>query len=215
MIRSLFASQAIAAFLVASLILAVTPGPGVISIVAQTARQGRRAGIASVGGIALGNLANASAASLGLAAIFAVSSMAFSILKLAGAAYLVFLGIKALRTRSIGEALPGNDQAAFARVFGNGLLVAMLNPKTALFFAAFLPQFINPSAAPLAQSLVLGCVFASVALCTDTMYVLTASAVVSKMRRRAMCQFHGRYLPAATYIGLGLYAALSHPRSAK
>src|ERR1017187_7702159 len=99
MIGTLFTSPTFVAFIVASLILAITPGPGVVYIVTQTLGQGRKAGLASIGGIALGNLGNASAASVGLAAVFAASSTAFVVVKLAGAAYLVFLGIKALRER--------------------------------------------------------------------------------------------------------------------
>ena len=215
MIGSLFTSPTFVAFLVASLILAVTPGPGVVYIVTQTLGQGRKAGLASIGGIALGNLGNASAASVGLAAVFAASSTAFVVVKLAGAAYLVFLGIKALRARSTVEAAAHATRTSAARLFRDGFLVALLNPKTALFFAALLPQFINPSASPLGQSLVFGCVFVSIAMCTDTIYVLSASALASTMRRQSGWRPYGRYISAATFIGLGVYAALASPRPAK
>ena len=215
MIGSLFTSPTFVAFLVASLILAVTPGPGVVYIVTQTLGQGRKAGLASIGGIALGNLGNASAASVGLAAVFAASSTAFVVVKLAGAAYLVFLGIKALRERSTVEAAAHATRTSAARLLRDGFLVALLNPKTALFFAALLPQFINPSASPLGQSLVFGCVFVSIAMCTDTIYVLSASALASTMRRQSGWRPYGRYISAATFIGLGVYAALASPRPAK
>jgi threonine/homoserine/homoserine lactone efflux protein len=215
MIGSLFTSPTFVAFLVASLILAVTPGPGVVYIVTQTLGQGRKAGLASIGGIALGNLGNASAASVGLAAVFAASSTAFVVVKLAGAAYLVFLGIKALRARSTVEAAAHATRTSAARLLRDGFLVALLNPKTALFFAALLPQFINPSASPLGQSLVFGCVFVSIAMCTDTIYVLSASALASTMRRQSGWRPYGRYISAATFIGLGVYAALASPRPAK
>jgi len=214
-IGAFFTSPSLVTFLVASLILAITPGPGVIFILTQTLGHGRKAGLASVGGIALGNLGNAAAASLGLAAVFAASSTAFFVVKIAGAAYLIFLGIKTLRTRSTLEPTARASRAAPGRLFRDGLLVALFNPKTALFFAALLPQFIDPHASPLWQSLLFGAVFVAIAACTDTMYVLTASAVASSLRRRSAWRPYGRYVSAASFIGLGIYAALASPRSAK
>jgi threonine/homoserine/homoserine lactone efflux protein len=212
MIGTLFTSPTFVAFIVASLILAITPGPGVVYIVTQTLGQGRKAGLASIGGIALGNLGNASAASVGLAAVFAASSAAFVIVKFAGAGYLVFLGIRALRTRTTIAAAARTNRISPVKLFRDGFLVALLNPKTALFFAALLPQFISTNASPLEQSLVFGCVFVSIAMCTDTIYVLTASVVASKLRHRVGSRPFGRYLSAATFIGLGIYAALACPR---
>jgi threonine/homoserine/homoserine lactone efflux protein len=203
------------AFLAASFILAVTPGPGVVYIVTQTLVQGRKAGLASIGGIALGNLGNATAASLGLAVVFSSSSTAFLFVKLAGAAYLVFLGLKALKMRPvIGDAARVNHVSP-ARLFCDGFIVALLNPKTALFFAALLPQFINPAVPPLWQSLVFGCVFVSIALCTDTIYVLSAFAATTMMRRQSGWRSCGRYVSAVLFIGLGIYAAFANPRSAR
>ncbi len=210
-----FTSPTFAAFLVASLILAVTPGPGVAYIVMQTLGQGRKAGLASVGGIALGNLGNASGASVGLAAVFAASSAAFMVVKLAGAAYLVFLGIKALRTPARVAAAARKTRVSPVRLFRDGFLVALLNPKTALFFAALLPQFINSNASPLDQSLIFGCIFVSIAMCTDTIYVFTASALASTIRGRSGSRPYGRYISGATFIGLAVYAALVSPRAVK
>lgn len=215
MIGTYLASPAFGGFLIASLILAVTPGPGVIYLVTQTLGQGRGAGLASVGGIALGDLGNASAASLGLAAVFAASSSAFVVVKLAGAAYLVFLGIRALRTKEAVEAAVRIDRTSPVRLFRDGFLVALLNPKTALFFAALLPQFINQGASPLGQSLFFGFVFVSIALCTDTIYVLTVSALAPTMRRRSGWRPYGRYVSAASFIGLGIYAAFFKPSIGK
>ena len=214
MIESLVAAPTFLAFLLASLVLAITPGPGVVYIVTRTLSQGRRAGLASVGGIALGNLGNAAAASIGLAAVLKASALAFLIVKFAGAAYLVFLGIKALRGRRPMPAMECRILVSPAALFRDGFFVALLNPKTALFFAALLPQFMTPGASALWQSLVLGCVFVSIAACTDTIYVLTASVVSSRIRQRSAWQTYGRYLSAATFFGLGLYAALANPHSA-
>jgi threonine/homoserine/homoserine lactone efflux protein len=204
------ASPTFAAFLVASVILAIIPGPAVVYIITQTLSRGRTAGLASVAGIALGNLGNAFAACVGLAAVFAASSAAFTVVKFAGAAYLIFLGIKTLRLRP----MPTAERAvptSPARLFRDGFLVALFNPKTTLFFAALLPQFITPNASPLGQSLVMGAMFVVIALCTDTIYVVTAAALGRRIRLR-MSRPYGRYLSAATFIGLGLYAALASPR---
>jgi len=204
------------AFILASVILAIVPGPAVIYLMTQTLSRGRRAGLASVAGVALGNLLNAGVASFGLAAILATSATAFSVVKLAGAAYLVLLGIRALRGR------PGHvPQASRAglgprQLFRDAVVVAFLNPKTALFFAALLPQFVDPRAsAPLVQNLVFGGVFVAVALCTDTLYVLTASGLRTAVVRRSQWARLGRYLSAGTFFALGVYAAFASPRSTR
>jgi threonine/homoserine/homoserine lactone efflux protein len=214
MIATIVSSPRFAAFIFASVVLAIAPGPGVLYIVTRTLSQGRKGGLASVGGIALGNLGNAAAASVGLAAVLAASSAAFLVIKLAGAAYLVFLGIKALRARPSAEAPVRPIRVSPVRLFRDGFIVALLNPKTTLFFAALLPQFINPVASPLGQSLVFGCLFVSIAMCTDTMYALTASTLAPAMGKRYHWRSYGRYLSAATFIGLGIYAAFGNPRSA-
>ena len=215
MIQVLLTSPTFAAFLLASLILAVTPGPGVIYIVTRTLGQGRKAGFASIAGIALGDFGNATAASLGLAALLSASAAAYVIVKFAGAAYLIYLGVKALRARSAAPVAARRIRESPGRLFRDGFLVALLNPKTALFFAALLPQFINPGASPLWQSLVFSCIFVAIAMCTDTIYMLTASALAPAISRGGSSRSYGRYITAATFIGLGVYAALANPRSAK
>jgi threonine/homoserine/homoserine lactone efflux protein len=207
------ASPTFAAFLVASLILAIIPGPGVVYIVTQTLSQGRTAGLASVAGIALGNFGNASAACVGLAAVFAASSAAFAVVKFVGAAYLIFLGIRALGVPSMASSariVPTSP----ARLFRDGVLVALFNPKTALFFAALLPQFLNPNVSPLEQSLFMGGVFVVIALGTDTIYVFAAALLSSRISQRVASRRYGRFLSAATFIGLGVYAALASSRAA-
>jgi threonine/homoserine/homoserine lactone efflux protein len=211
--HSLFMSSTFVAYLIASTILAVTPGPGVIYIVTRTLSRGRQAGLASVAGIALGNLANATAASVGLAALLAASATAFAAMKLAGAAYLVFLGIRALRSKPIPAVPLAPDRAGRMRLFGDGFFVALLNPKTALFFAALLPQFITADASPLGQGLVLAAVFVSIAACTDTLYVLAAAALAPTFAETSASRSVGRYVTAAAFIGLGLYAAMAGRRT--
>jgi threonine/homoserine/homoserine lactone efflux protein len=142
----------LSAFLVASFVLAITPGPGVFYIVTRSALQGRRFGGTSMAGVAIGNLGNAIGAAVGLAALFAASAVAFTVAKYAGALYLVYLGIQAIRAPR-GDVAAPVAAAPLRRVFRDGVVVALLNPKTAMFFAAFLPQFVDASSAPLVQSL--------------------------------------------------------------
>jgi threonine/homoserine/homoserine lactone efflux protein len=198
------------AFVGASLILALTPGPAVVYILARTLSQGRASGLASVAGVALGNLGNAAGAALGLAALFAVSSAAFTLVKWAGAIYLVWMGVRMLRSAGV-----AGDGAASAlapmqrsRIFRDGFVVALLNPKTALFFAAFLPQFMSGNA-PLAQSLALAGLFVALAGCTDLAYVLAASLLAPRLGSLGTHARWGQRAAGVSFIGLGLLTALS------
>ena len=206
--------QALTAFALASLLLAATPGPGVLYIVTRTLAQGRRAGLASVAGVALGNLCNALAASLGLAALFAVSTTAFNVVRFAGAAYLVFLGIQALRAVPPESGAAARAAPRLHRVSRDGFLVALLNPKTALFFAAFLPQFIEPAASVALQSVWFGAAFVAIAACTDTTYVLAAGIAAPALANLGGIGALGRCATAAVYIGLGIFTAASGARGA-
>jgi threonine/homoserine/homoserine lactone efflux protein len=199
----------LSAFAAASLVLALTPGPAVVYIVARTLAQGRMRGLASVLGVALGNLCNAIGAALGLAALFAVSSAVFTIVKFVGAAYLVYLGVRMWRTPPPGEAAVAQQlRQPLARVLRDGFVVALLNPKTTLFFAAFLPQFIDRPDDVLAQTLALGSVFVAVAGCTDVLYVLTASLVAPRLVRAGRHAGWGHRLTGTSFIGLGVLTAL-------
>ena len=206
----------LAGFALASLVLAATPGPGVLYIVTRTLAQGRRAGLASVAGVACGNLGNAMGASLGLAALLAVSAVAFTVVKFAGASYLIWLGIKALRDAgagAVGAPAASNtpqDGRRPARIMRDGFVVALLNPKTAIFFAAFLPQFIDPVGSAVAQSALFGAAFVAIAACTDTAYVLAASAVAPLLGGMGRAREAGHYATAAVYLGLGVATAFSH-----
>lgn len=206
----------LAAFLVASLVLAVTPGPGVLYIVTRSLSQGRRSGVASVFGVALGNFCNAVGAAVGLGALLSVSSMAFSIVKYAGAAYLVYLGVQTLRSRSARAAVRETaTRKSLVPVFRDGFMVALLNPKTAIFFAAFLPQFMSPDGSPIAQSVALGALFVGTAALTDTLYVLTAGTLATMAAGSAGIHRFGRYAVGGTFIGLGVLAALGGPRNSR
>lgn len=205
----------LSAFLIASFILAVTPGPGVFYIVTRSLLQGRRHGLASVAGVALGNLGNAIGASIGLAALFAVSSVAFTVVKYAGAGYLVYLGIQTLRARKPEAQADMPQPVPLRRIFRDGFVVALLNPKTAIFFAAFLPQFMSQEAAPALQGIALGALFVVMAAATDSAYALTASAVAPLLAQARGVRSLGRYVTGGAFIGLGLFTALSGPRSGK
>jgi threonine/homoserine/homoserine lactone efflux protein len=205
------------AFVVASFVLAITPGPGVLYIVTRSLVQGRKHGLVSVAGISLGNFGNMLAASIGLGALFAVSSFAFSVVKYAGAFYLIYLGVQMIRRQTAddsGVAPVAAQTTSLRRVFRDGLVVALLNPKTTLFFAAFLPQFLGPAASPLLQSLFLGSLFVAIATATDSAYALAAGAAAPALRNHGFRRL-GRRLAGAVFIGLGVFAALAGSRAAK
>ena len=203
------------AFVIASVVLAVTPGPAVFYIVTRSLSQGRRAGLASVGGVALGNLGNSIGASVGLAALFAISSLAFWVVKYAGAAYLIYLGVKALRPPSGALEAPRPVSSPPALIFRDGFIVALLNPKTTLVFSAFLPQFLDPHSSTIVQSVALGAAFVLIASVTDTTYALTASVIAPAIARAKGRRSVGRYLTASAFIGLGVFTAASGSRHAK
>ena len=202
------------AFIAAALVLAVTPGPGVIYIVTRTLAQGRGSGLASVVGVAIGNFGNAAAASIGLAAVLATSASAFELVKYLGAAYLFYLGVQALRSKPSGNGVEATNAGNW-QVLVQGFMVALLNPKTTLFFAAFLPQFMQPSAAPVLQALALSAVFVALAAASDAGYVLIAAAVAPALRAAPGVGGLGRYFSAAVYFALSIYAAASGSRSPK
>ncbi len=157
-------------FLGAAFVLLVVPGPAVLYIVARSIDQGRLAGGVSALGVGLGNLVHVLAAVVGLSAILASSAIAFGVVKYLGAAYLVYLGVRRLLDHNDREPVVG-EHRGLRRVFSQGIVVAVLNPKTALFFLAFLPQFIDASRGVVwEQALVLGLTFVVLGICTDSVY---------------------------------------------
>jgi len=203
-------------FIPASVLVALSPGPAVLYIVARTFDQGRAAGLASVFGVAIGSLVHIAAAVLGVSAILAASTTAFAIVKYVGAAYLVWLGVRKLLERNAAPAARVFAAAPMplGRIVREGILVNVLNPKTALFFLAFLPQFVRPEAgAPLLQIFVLGTIFMLVCVATDSAYALTAAGAGKWLRGRLAASPRAaraqRYLIGSTYIGLGAMTALT------
>jgi threonine/homoserine/homoserine lactone efflux protein len=189
----------------AALALLAIPGPAVLYVVVQSADQGRRVGLASVAGIHLGTLVHVAAAAVGLSALIVASAVAFSIVKYAGAAYLVYLGVRKLLERDP-RATVERRKEPLRRAFVRGAVVNVLNPKTALFFLAFLPQFVDTARGGVwSQALVLGLVFVGLGLISDSLYALAAGTVGGLLRRRRSVL---RYGSGVVYIGLGATAAL-------
>lgn len=204
------AGGVLSAFVLASFVLAVTPGPGVFYIVTRSLAEGRRAGLCSVLGVALGNLGNAVGTAAGLAAVFSASSAAFELTRYLGAAYLVYLGWKAVRAGPRAPRENGRStRLPHGKVIRDGLVIALLNPKTALFFAAFLPQFVTTQTSHPLQTVALGVAFVAIAAFTDLLYALFASlAAPALVRMRAAIPIT-RYLTGCAYLGLGLFTAVS------
>ena len=200
------AASTLLLFAVASLALLAVPGPAVFYLVTRSLTQGRTAGLVSVLGVETGTFAYALAAAAGLTGLIAASETGFTIVRFAGAAYLVYLGVRRLLERGHGEAAA---PSARLRLFLRGLLVQLLNPKIAVFFLAFLPQFVDPDRGPVVvQSLLLGTLFTVLAILSDGAYVVLAGAVGRRLRRGRGARRLAR-LSGGVYIGLGVTAALS------
>jgi len=198
-------------FLLAALILLLTPGPAVLYIIARSMDQGRLAGFVSVLSIETGNSVHVLAATLGLSAILMSSAVAFTIVKYLGAAYLIYLGIRRLLRRDQDHETTRIQRQSLQRIYSQGVLVAVLNPKTALFFLAFLPQFVDSSAGSVTlQLLTLGGLFVMMALVTDNMYSLLASTAGGWLKNKRSVLGAQRYVVGSVYIGLGVTAALTH-----
>ena len=197
-------SHALALFAAAALALLLVPGPAVLYIVAQSAEHGRLAGIVSVAGVHLGTLVHVAAAAAGLSALIVSSAVAFSVVKYAGAAYLVYLGIRRLLTSEAAELEP-RDQP-LSELFVQGVVVNVLNPKTAFFFLAFLPQFVDPERTVWTQVVILGLTFVLLGFLSDGLYALAAGTLGRWLRARWRML---RYASGSVFVGLGVSAALA------
>ena len=197
------------AFLIAAVVLAITPGPGIAYVVACTVAGGRSEGLASCIGTGLGGLLHVLAAALGLSLLVAESALAFGLLKYLGAAYLVYLGVRLLRHQDAAFVLPGVAAQGAARALREGILVEALNVKTALFFLAFLPQFVTPSMPVAPQLVLLGSICVALNTLADVAAVLAAQRLLSSGPARAA---RARLLTRAsgvTMLGLGAFLALA------
>ena len=198
-----------ALFLLAAVALAVVPGPAVAYIVTQSIDQGRRAGLVSALGVATGGLVHVTAATIGVSALIASSAKAFTVVKLVGAAYLIAVGIRRILSRGEAE-IDGAEpvRAPLAHVYRQGVVVNVLNPKTALFFLAFLPQFVDPHRGTVwPQVAFLGVLFVLVALASDSTYALVSDAIAGKLRRTGTGAKLRRWFTGGVFVALGITAA--------
>lgn len=206
-------STSLLGFVAAALVLLLIPGPGVLYIVARSLSQGHRAGLVSVLGLSVGALVHVAAATAGLSAILLTSATAFGIVKALGAGYLVYLGIRTLFTRRPTASVEAPTPRSLYRLFSDGALVSVLNPKIAVFFLAFLPQFVDPSRGPVPrQILSLGLVYVALALVTDGAYALLAGSLRHWLGGRVMQGPLPRYASGVIYLGLGVGMALTGRR---
>jgi threonine/homoserine/homoserine lactone efflux protein len=197
-------------FISAALVLLLIPGPAVLYIVARSVEQGRLAGFVSDLGIHTATLVHVAAASLGLSAILASSALAFSVIKYAGAAYLIWLGLRKIFGPSASNADVVVRRQRYRRLFRDGFIVNLLNPKTALFFLAFLPQFVDASRGHVAMQIaVLGLLFTALGFITDGCYALAAGTAGGWLRRSRGYLRLERYVSGVLFIGLGVTAAFA------
>ena len=194
-------------FFIAALVLAVTPGPGIFYVLARTLAGGRREGILSSLGTFAGGMFHVFAAALGISAILAASAVAFHTVKYAGAAYLVWLGIRMIRTRN--AELPIETFAPSRNAFGQGIVTEVLNPKTALFFLSFIPQFISPQLGHIfLQLLIFGAISVALNTTADLLVVSLAAPLGRKLKTNATFRRRQRVASGVGMIGLGAYVAL-------
>ena len=201
--------MSLVAFAAAAVILAITPGPGIAYVVARTVAGGRTEGLASCFGTGLGGMLHVLAAALGLSLVVAQSAFAFDLLKYAGAAYLVYLGIRMLRSEA--EALPVDqvEPQGPGKAFREGVLVELLNVKTALFFLAFLPQFVSPDQPMTGQLVLLGSICVALNTFVDVLAVFAAVRLLRSSTLRASRAWIMTRVSGATMLGLGAYLALA------
>jgi threonine/homoserine/homoserine lactone efflux protein len=204
--------SAVELFAVAAFALIIIPGPAVLYIVSQSVGQGRAGGLAAVLGVEIGAFVHVAGAALGVSAILASSATAFSVLKLAGGAYLIVLGIRRLLERDSESQLVTGRTRPLGAIFRQGVIVNALNPKTALFFLAFLPQFVDPDKGHVGlQAAVLGVVWVLIATVCDAVWAIGSGSLVGLLRTSARARRIERRASGGILIGLGVLATLAHP----
>jgi threonine/homoserine/homoserine lactone efflux protein len=197
-------------FIVASVVLLLTPGPAVLYIVARSIQQGLTAGLVSVLGIHLGTIVHITAAAVGLSALVVSSAVAFGIVKYLGAAYLIWIGIRTYMAKDPDPEVPALPAEPLHRAFRDGFMVNLFNPKTAIFFLAFLPQFVDPSRGAVHwQILVLGLTFMGLGIISDGMFALAAGTAGDFLRNNRRFLRFQRWFAGTSFISLGVVAALA------
>jgi threonine/homoserine/homoserine lactone efflux protein len=202
-------------FMAASIALLVIPGPAVLFIVARSGAQGRRAGFVSVLGVHTASMVHVCAAVAGLSAVVVASALAFTAVKLVGGLYLIYIGVKTLRGARPAPSVAVPTVRPEKRLFADAFLVNLLNPKVALFFLAFLPQFVQRGHGAIwSQTLVLGLVYIALGLCSDSVYVLIGARLGSWLTGRTQRLRASRYAEGGILVGLGvLTLALPHRKA--
>jgi threonine/homoserine/homoserine lactone efflux protein len=203
-------ASTLALFSIAAIALAVVPGPAVAYIVTQSVDKGRRAGIVSALGIASGGLVHVVAATVGLSALIASSAAAFNAVKFVGAAYLIVVGLRRILSHDEPEPALEVEQTPLRHLYAQGVIVNVLNPKTALFFLAFLPQFVDRSGSVALQVGILGLLFASIALLSDLTYAVLADALAGRVRQSGRGARLRRFATGGIFVALGITAAAAH-----
>jgi threonine/homoserine/homoserine lactone efflux protein len=197
-------------FITAALVLLAIPGPAVLYVVGRSIGLGRSAGLVSALGIGVGTCIHVGAAAVGLSALLMSSAAAFGVVKYLGAGYLIYLGVQKIRREDSLELAGSAERVKLSRVFGQGVIVNVLNPKTALFFFAFLPQFVDASRGPVArQILFLGLLFAAMGMVSDSLWGLFAGTVAERLSGNRRWTHAQRYLSGGMLISLGLVTAVS------
>lgn len=207
------ALETIVLFVAATLLLNVTPGPSIAYVMSRTFGQGRKAGIVSALGLGTGSLLHAIGATLGLSAVIAYSPLAYAVVTYVGAAYLVYLGVSLLRQRTTMVADAGPPPVSLRRVYWQGVLTEVLNPKIALFFLSFLPQFVDPTRGSLAgQTLFFGLLFHVTGVPINMLIAVAGSAIAAVFSRNPLLEGIRQWLSGMVLIGLGVRLALSERR---
>ena len=196
-------------FLTAAIVLAITPGPGIFYVLTRSLKGGRREGIASSFGTALGGLVHVLAAALGVSAILATSALAFTMVKYIGAAYLIYLGVRTLFANDDMDLGASFTATNTRRACYQGITTEMLNPKTALFFLAFIPQFVNPHGVIVVQFILLGCISVVLNTSADVVVALLAGPIGQRLRASARFRRRQRLATGSALIGLGAYVAVT------
>ncbi|MBZ0294617.1 MAG: LysE family translocator [Anaerolineae bacterium] len=199
----------LAVYLSAALILAITPGPGIFYVLTRSLKGGRSEGYASAVGTAIGGLFHVIAAAVGLSAILMTSALAFSIVKYAGAAYLVYLGVRTILERNAAFTDEAETPSKGKRALYQGILTEVLNPKTALFFLAFIPQFINPDGAIVAQFVILGSISVFLNTSVDVIVATLAGPIGYQLKTRSRLRKGQQMFTGASLIALGAYVAFA------
>ena len=205
----MFEQDTLILFLLAAFVLLITPGPAVVYIVARSVSQGTLAGFVAALGMHVGTLVHITAAAYGVSQLLMTSTLAFDIVKYLGAAYLIFLGIRSFLSKEE-NTVPGKpDHKRLLTILRESAMVNILNPKTALFFFAFLPQFVDTAgeASVAMQVIILGLIFVVIGIVSDGLYAVFAGALGERLKRAG--NRYGKYITGTAFTGLGLVTALA------